>query len=66
MFLAGGIEGSNITLTYVLYELAKNPEVQNTVFEELKAVAGLPLNPDKIHALKYTDQVINGKFTIQI
>lgn len=63
-FLTEGTETSSITLAYLLYELAKNPEVQQKLIEELNEVTENGMNEltgELVGQLKYMDQVIDGK-----
>lgn len=59
MFLTEGSETSAITLTYMFYELARNQEVQQKLFEELCGVG--EVTPDSLGNMKYLEQVINGE-----
>lgn len=58
MFMSEGSETSAITLTYTFYELAKNPEVQEKLFEEVSASE---ITPEALVEMKYLEQVIYGK-----
>lgn len=60
MFLTEGSETSSITLTYTFYELARNPEVQQTLFEEVTS-SGDEMTSDSISNMKYLEQVIFGE-----
>lgn len=63
-FLTEGTETSSITMTYVLYELAKHPEVQEKIYKEIMEVTENgknQLNGDLIGQLKYMDRVIDGE-----
>lgn len=59
MFLSEGSETSAITLTYTFYELARNPEVQQRLFEEVTGSG--EVTPDSIANMKYLEQVVFGK-----
>lgn len=59
MFLTEGSETSAITLTYMFYELARNQEVQQKLYEELCSVG--EVTPDSLGNMKYLEQVIHGK-----
>lgn len=59
MFLTEGSETSAITLTYTVYELARNPTVQQKLFEEVSSCG--ELNQESISTMKYLDQVITGE-----
>lgn len=59
MFLSEGSETSAITLTYAFYELARNPEVQQKLFEEV--ISSGEMTPDSIANMKYLEQVVFGE-----
>ena len=60
MFLTEGTETSAITLTYAFYELAKNPEVQQKLFEEVSSCG--ELTSESLSNMRYLEQVIYGEF----
>lgn len=58
----GGSETSSTLMTYTMYELALNPEIQEKLREEIKS--GLDGNDGKLtyemlHSFKYLDMVLN-------
>ena len=64
LFLTAGFETSGSTLTYVLYEIALHPEIQNRLRAEI--MQGLnkhngQLTYDGIHDLTYLDMVVSGR-----
>lgn len=65
VFFLAGFETSSTTMSYCLYELAKNPDVQDKVrahvLEVLEQHDG-ELSYDALNDLKYLDQVIKGLF----
>lgn len=64
-YFVEGFDSSAITASRVLYELALNPGVQQTLHEELKGVFGEQFEPDydSLARLPYLDQVIYGTLT---
>lgn len=58
MFLTEGSETSAITLTYVFYELARNPEEQQKLFEEVTSAG--EMTAESLGNMKYLEQVIYG------
>lgn len=58
MFVSEGSETSAITLTYTFYELARNPEIQEKLFEELSSCE---LSPESLTNM-YLEQVVLGEF----
>lgn len=58
MFLTEGSETSSITLTYTFYALARNPAIQQKLFEEVTGSG--EMTPDSISNMKYLEQVIFG------
>lgn len=65
-FLTEGTETSSITLTYFLYEMAKQQEIQERLLRELNSVTDNGANPltgDLVNELKFMDQCIDGKWS---
>lgn len=61
VFLAGGFETTATTLAFVLYELARHPEEQDNLFQELACQSSWgsgPLSYDELQKLKRLDAVI--------
>uniref|UniRef100_A0AAQ5ZG33 unspecific monooxygenase n=1 Tax=Amphiprion ocellaris TaxID=80972 RepID=A0AAQ5ZG33_AMPOC len=50
IFIFGGYETNSVTITYILYNLATNPDVMQKLHEEIDA---------NVNGLQYLDQVIN-------
>ncbi|EFA05693.2 cytochrome P450 6BK13 [Tribolium castaneum] len=62
IFFLAGFETSSTTMTFALYELAKNSEVQEKVREEVLAVLGKhggKITYEAIQDMKYMNQVLN-------
>lgn len=61
VFLAGGFETTATSLSFIMYELAKNPLEQERLHTELVDAlpGGLDLGYDEVHQLKRLDMVIN-------
>lgn len=65
VFYAAGFETSSTTLSFCLYELAKNPNIQKKVQQEIDEVIVKndgELSYDAVHEIKYLDWCIDGKF----
>lgn len=63
VFFIAGFETSSTTMTFALYELAKNQELQSKVREEIETVLKRhdgQVSYDSIMDLKYMGQVIEG------
>lgn len=62
LFFVAGFDTSSNLLTFVAYELLANPDVQQTLYEEIKAThesrQGKRLDYDALQKMKYMDQVI--------
>ncbi|OTF79065.1 cytochrome P450-like protein [Euroglyphus maynei] len=60
IFFAAGYETTASTLTFALYELAMNPDMQNRLYDEVMAVVnnGDPLDYDHVMKLSYLDAFI--------
>lgn len=56
-FFLDGYETSSVVIAMTLYELAKNPRVQQKLRDEINR--SYPLNFESIHAMPYLDQVIH-------
>lgn len=66
IFFAGGFESTSTTMSFCMYELAKNQTVQQTVYEEIVAVLenhNGNLTYDSVMDMKYLEQCVNGEYT---
>ncbi|KAH8356247.1 hypothetical protein KR200_000355, partial [Drosophila serrata] len=64
VFFIAGFETSSSTMAYALYELAKNPNIQDKVRNEVEEVLenhGQEFSFESIKDLKYLSMVIDGK-----
>ncbi|OTF80009.1 cytochrome P450-like protein, partial [Euroglyphus maynei] len=61
VFFLAGYETTASTLTFCLYELAINPEIQDRLYEEVRSVLdkGEPLDYEHVMRLPYIDAVIS-------
>lgn len=66
IFLLAGYETTANCLGFTAYLLAKHPEVQERLFEEIRNVVGLVLTPDydKAQKLPYLEMVISESLRI--
>lgn len=65
LFFAAGFETTSTTMTFVLYELAHNQEIQQKVRDEISEVLSRhngKITYDAIMEMKYMQQVLEGKF----
>lgn len=63
VFLAAGFETPSLALSFCLYELAKNPEIQKRVHDEIDRVLAEydgDINYDSIAAMKYLESCVDG------
>ncbi|CAH0551616.1 unnamed protein product [Brassicogethes aeneus] len=61
VFFLAGFDTSSAAMNFTLYELSRNPEIQNKVREEIKAVLKKHNNNityESLHELKYLGQVL--------
>lgn len=64
IFLAAGFETSSTTLSYCLYELAKHPEYQKRVHEEIDKVLSEhdgKLTYESIYEMKFLEKCLDGR-----
>ena len=64
MFFAAGFETSATTMSFCLYELALNPDIQNRLRNEIDTVLkkyGDSVTYEGIQEMKYLDKIISGK-----
>lgn len=66
VFFIAGFETSSGTLTFALYELAKNHEIQKKLHQEIDDV--LERNESKVtyeslHDMPYLDKVVSGELS---
>jgi cytochrome P450 family 6 len=65
VFFVAGFETSSTTMSFALYELAKNQDIQEKVREEVKSVLAKydgKITYEAIHDMKYMDLVLSGKY----
>jgi len=63
-FLAAGFETSGSTMSYAMYELALQPEIQNRLRAEITQVLNKhngQLTYDGIQEMAYLDMVVSGE-----
>lgn len=66
LFIQEHMERIHSALTFALYEVSVNPEVQLNIIEEINRTMKhtdddkIPL--EHLHSMKYLDQVVLGKF----
>lgn len=66
LFFIAGYETSSTTMLFCMYELAKHPEIQQKVYEEMVDVLGEhngKLTYDSVADMKYMDSCLNGNGT---
>lgn len=61
-FFLEGFEISAITASFAIYELAKNPDIQETLRAEiLSTVTKIEdLDYEKLHSMTYLDNIVSG------
>lgn len=69
LFFIGGYETSSTTMTFMMYALAKHPDIQQKAYEEIINVLekhNEKMTYDSIADMKYVDQCLDGKFSYGI
>jgi cytochrome P450 family 6 len=64
VFFLAGFETSSTTMTFCLYELALNPDIQDRLRAETDTVLqkhGEKITYESIFEMEYLDKVVNGK-----
>lgn len=64
VWFIGGYETSSITLTFTLFELTRNPDVQKKAQEEIDTVLnrnGGRLTYETLQEMNYLDMIVSGK-----
>jgi len=64
VFFMGGFETTSATISFCLYELAKNMNIQKCLMTEIDRVLaeyGGEITYDGVKEMKYLDQVVSGK-----
>lgn len=64
IFFLGGFDGTSSAIAFVLYELAKAPEIQKKVqdeIDEFKMQSNEEFVYNDIQKLKYLDMCVSGK-----
>lgn len=65
LFFIAGYESSSTTMSFCMYELARNPEVQQKVYEDITNVLEKhdgQISYDSIGEMKYLDKCIDGMY----
>lgn len=63
VFFLGGFETSSTTMSWTLYQLSVNEEIQEKARKEVLAVLdrhGGKITYEGLHEMKYLEQIING------
>ena len=64
MFYLAGFETTSATMTFCLYELAMNPDIQERVQNEIDTVLekhGGDITYEAISQMEYLDKVVSGE-----
>lgn len=63
LFLIAGFDTSHSTMSFALYELAKNQKIQDNVRKEIDNILEKHGNItyEAIHEMKYLDQILDGR-----
>jgi cytochrome P450 family 6 len=64
VFFVAGFETSSTTMTFCLYELAVNPDIQERLRAEIDTVLEKhdgSITYESISEMEYLDKVVNGK-----
>lgn len=64
VFFMGGFETTSATISFCLYELAKNMDIQKCLMTEIDRVLeeyGGEITYDGVKEMKYLDQVVSGE-----
>nr|AOT80781.1 cytochrome P450 [Aedes aegypti] len=68
VFFLGGFDTVSTCAMFMAYELVRNPEVQQKLYEEVletsKELAGKPLSYDALQKMKYMDMVVSETLRI--
>ena len=63
IFLVAGYDTTGTTLAFACYQLAKNPQIQERLQEEVEEVSGGDVNKEltyeDLHSMTYLDQIIS-------
>lgn len=62
--IVGGFESSSSTMSFCMFELAKHPEIQQRVYDEIVDVIHKHggLTYDAVSDMKYLGQCLDGEF----
>lgn len=69
IFYTGGFESNSTTMSFCLYELAKNPAKQQKAYEEIASILERfdgQLTYDSMAEMRYMDKVIDGQLGIRV
>jgi len=64
VFFLAGFETSSTTMGFALYELARNPDIQEKLAQEIKqsvAKDNGKITYDSLQEMKYLDMVVSGE-----
>ncbi|XP_058837437.1 probable cytochrome P450 9f2 [Topomyia yanbarensis] len=68
IFFVAGFDTVSTSATFLIYELIRNPEIQQTLYNEViethKSLAGSPLTYDVLQKMKYLDMVVSESFRL--
>ncbi|XP_053689442.1 probable cytochrome P450 9f2 [Sabethes cyaneus] len=63
IFLIGGFDTVSTAGTFLIYELMRNPDIQEKLYQEImeteKSLDGKPLTYDALQSMKYMDMVVS-------
>ncbi|XP_053682992.1 probable cytochrome P450 9f2 [Sabethes cyaneus] len=63
VFLLGGFDTVSTAGTFLIYELIRNPDIQEKLYQEIleteKSLNGKPLSYDALQGMKYMDMVVS-------